>query len=198
MAKNNIVFTTPWFDVEAMDSLDKGETPGYPYYRIVEKDGVCAVVLTDADEVVLIRQYRPAIEKTILELPAGAVLTGESLLSAINRELIEETGYQCPTWAYMGSTILRPDRCMNISHTFIGVDAKPVAHWSCTPGIERVLLPRADFRTKIKQSEEVLLTGLGILILASIRYDINFFDDTLADIIKKVQAIEVPGGTVFL
>ncbi|MEO5333290.1 MAG: NUDIX hydrolase [Magnetococcus sp. YQC-5] len=191
MSQNNIVFSTPWFHVEAMASSGQGEAEHHPYYRIVEQDGVCAVVLTMADEVVLIRQYRPAIEKEILEFPAGAVRSGESLLAATSRELIEETGYQCTTWVYGGSTLLRPDRCTNRSYGFLGVGATPVADWQGPAGIKRVLLPRSVFRAEIKQSKDVLLAGLGFFTVALIRYGINFLEDPLEIITEKMQKISI-------
>lgn len=47
--------------------------------------------------VVFIRNFRPSIEKELLELPAGTRETGEDPAACAARELIEETGYQAAT-----------------------------------------------------------------------------------------------------
>jgi len=49
--------------------------------------------LTDADDLVLARQFRPSLEEHTLELLSGHVDTGETAIAAAARELSEETGY---------------------------------------------------------------------------------------------------------
>jgi ADP-ribose pyrophosphatase len=49
--------------------------------------------------ILLIRQYRYAAGKMLLELPAGRIEPGEQLIPAGKRELIEETGYRAKKWS---------------------------------------------------------------------------------------------------
>lgn len=58
-------------------------------------DGVLILPITKEDEVVLIKQYRPAIGDFIYELPAGLIDKGEEIEEAAKRELYEETGLRC-------------------------------------------------------------------------------------------------------
>ena len=54
---------------------------------------VCVVPITDKGEVVLERQYRYAVDRTLIEIPAGKLdYAGEPMLEAALRELREETG----------------------------------------------------------------------------------------------------------
>jgi len=64
---------------------------------VVRHPGAVAVVAIDGDDVVLVRQYRPALDREMLELPAGKLdVPGESLVEAARRELIEEAGLDAP------------------------------------------------------------------------------------------------------
>jgi ADP-ribose pyrophosphatase len=49
--------------------------------------------------ILLIRQYRHAAGKVLLELPAGRIEKGERAIPAGKRELIEETGYRAKKWS---------------------------------------------------------------------------------------------------
>ncbi len=53
-------------------------------------------------KIIFIRQYRPAIRRYLLELPAGTLKPGETLLNCARRELIEETGYRAQKWKKLG------------------------------------------------------------------------------------------------
>lgn len=56
------------------------------------RPSVVLIPMMDAERVVLIRQYRPAIDKTMWELPAGTTDPGESPDAAAARECEEEIG----------------------------------------------------------------------------------------------------------
>lgn len=76
--------------------VDTVEVPnkGYQKREIIEHKGAVAIVaITNDNKVVLVKQYRKAIEKEIYELPAGKIEIGETPLECAIRELKEETGY---------------------------------------------------------------------------------------------------------
>lgn len=74
---------------------DKVTVPnGTSYREIVEHNGGAVVVaITDDHKVVMVKQYRAAVKRVVLELPAGKVEDGEDPMETAIRELKEETGY---------------------------------------------------------------------------------------------------------
>lgn len=61
--------------------------------RLNIKGVVVVIPFTENNELILIKQFRPALDRYVIELPAGLVETKEDYITAGKRELIEETGY---------------------------------------------------------------------------------------------------------
>ncbi len=67
--------------------------------EVVEHPGAVAIVAVDADgRVVLVRQWRHAVNRALWEIPAGTREPGEPPADTASRELTEETGYTAATW----------------------------------------------------------------------------------------------------
>lgn len=60
------------------------------------------LAMRDDGRLVLERQWRYALNRSFLEVPAGKLNVGEDILQAARRELIEETGFRAERWAYLG------------------------------------------------------------------------------------------------
>jgi ADP-ribose pyrophosphatase len=60
---------------------------------LIGSDSVAVVALTDTEQVVLARQFRPGPARVLDELPGGGIAHGEAPEAAAARELAEETGY---------------------------------------------------------------------------------------------------------
>ena len=77
---------------------------------------VCVVPVTDEGEIICVRQYRYAVGKTVLEIPAGKLDSkDEDPREATIRELREETGATCKSLTYMGKYYSSPailDECI--------------------------------------------------------------------------------------
>jgi ADP-ribose pyrophosphatase len=70
---------------------------------ILRHPGAVGVIALTADgKLVLVRQYRTALEQVTLEIPAGKLNLGEDHAEAAKRELQEETGYTASKWGYLG------------------------------------------------------------------------------------------------
>ncbi|MEP6972931.1 MAG: NUDIX hydrolase, partial [Actinomycetota bacterium] len=66
--------------------------------------GAAAVLpLTPSGEVLLVKQFRPAVRQELTEIPAGLLdVEGEDALTCAARELFEETGYRHETIEFLG------------------------------------------------------------------------------------------------
>lgn len=70
----------------------------------VEHPGAVAVIaLTDTGELVLERQFRYALGRDMVEIPAGKIDPGEDPLATARRELREETGYAAAEWTHLAT-----------------------------------------------------------------------------------------------
>lgn len=66
-------------------------------------DVVGMLPLTDDGRIVLVEQYRVAVDRVTLEIPAGAANPGETQEAAAHRELAEETGYRAAELRRLGA-----------------------------------------------------------------------------------------------
>lgn len=64
------------------------------FYLRSGHDSIACLALTEDRQVILVKQFRPGPKKVLLELPGGGLNPGESLEEAMERELLEETGYK--------------------------------------------------------------------------------------------------------
>jgi ADP-ribose pyrophosphatase len=81
--------------------------------RNTNRPAVGIVAITDEERVVLVEQFRPPVEQSLIELPAGlagdiAGAEQESLVLAAQRELLEETGYVAAQWTELVSGYSSP------------------------------------------------------------------------------------------
>jgi ADP-ribose pyrophosphatase len=113
--------------------------------EIVEHDDCVAIVAIDAeDNVLLVRQFRQATGKELLEIPAGGINPGESPTEAVCRELQEETGYFPQKVEMLGGFYSAPGYCTEYLHLYLATDLTPSPLYAeDTESIElvRVTLP---------------------------------------------------------
>jgi len=63
---------------------------------------VMIIPLLDAEHVLLERQFRYPLGRSIVEFPAGKIDPGEPPFECARRELFEETGYTARRWSHLG------------------------------------------------------------------------------------------------
>jgi len=163
--KYKTVFTTPFFDIEAGIESILGTT-AEPYYRMTGSDSVICCAMTVRGEFVMIKQYRPNIERFTLELPAGGIANDENPVDAARREFAEETSLKCEFVA-LGDFKLMMNRTNIREHIFFGLNPSIDPCASQESGIEVVFVKRTELIEYSLAGGYKQLAGLGVIQLAS-------------------------------
>ena len=163
--KTEVVYSTPWFDV-----LGKTINPQEaPYYSLRLPDYACVLAFTEDQKILLVRQYRPAIETTTLELPSGIIDPGETPAQAALRELTEETAYAASDLEVLGAMYVDPGRLGNRMWNCVATGAKPVPGQAPEAGIEVLSYTIEQLHQSIASGEFSLSLHVANLMHAALR-----------------------------
>jgi ADP-ribose pyrophosphatase len=100
--------------------LEIEDWPGHPPYEVVHHPGAAAVLpLLPSNDVLLVKQFRPAVRQTLTEIPAGLLdVEGEDALTCASRELFEETGFRHRVIEFLGGYYASPGFTDEYVHLF--------------------------------------------------------------------------------
>ena len=135
--------------------------------------GVSVAVLTENDELILVKQFRYPYKEVLLELLAGKLERGEDPFEAAKREQLEETGTTGKDYVSLGELYPTPGYCGEI-----------IRLWACRIDTAGEAAPDADefiesVRIPITKAVEMVLnneikdakTQIGILKTAKLLED---------------------------
>jgi 8-oxo-dGTP pyrophosphatase MutT (NUDIX family) len=162
---------TPYFALRSDRLRLPGGAVKDPYYVVERPDAAIIFPLTGEGEVVLVRQYRPPLERMELGLPAGLVEEGEKPEAAARRELLEETGYSGDQWEPLGSLASSPSLKDNWAYLFLarGVEESAPPAPDEHELVEVVRAPVGDLPGLIRSGEIVSSSGVAAIMLALAR-----------------------------
>ncbi|GLC87221.1 NUDIX domain-containing protein [Lysinibacillus piscis] len=120
------ITTTPIYDGKVIKlQVDDVTLPDGKIAKreIVKHPGAVAIIaITEEGKLVLVEQYRKALERSIIEIPAGKIEAGEEPIVTARRELEEETGYGAKHFTYLQSFATSPGFADEIIHLFVAKD----------------------------------------------------------------------------
>ena len=123
--------------------------------EIVEHaDCIAVVAVDDQGRIVLVKQFRRPVNKTLLEIPAGGVEDGEDPKECARRELQEEIGYIPGKLQSLGGFYAAPGYCTEYLHLFLATqltESRLAAE--DTDEIEVVRIPVSEVRAMIDSGQ---------------------------------------------
>jgi ADP-ribose pyrophosphatase len=108
-----------------VDTVEKASGKKTTRDVVEHSDCVAVVVLDEQDNVILVRQFRHAADRFLLEIPAGGIDSGEEPIDSVRRELQEEIGYFPRKIDKLGGFYSIPGYGTEYLHCFLATDLVP-------------------------------------------------------------------------
>ncbi|MCE4620388.1 MAG: NUDIX hydrolase [Desulfurococcales archaeon] len=123
--------------------------------RVVFPDSVAVTPLyTGNCSIVLIEQYRPAVDDWVLEIPAGVIDPGEDAEEAARRELKEETGLRTSSLVKVASGYVSPGYSTEKMTLFLALDPE-----EGEPRREEHEVIKKTLKIRVDEALEMITTG---------------------------------------
>lgn len=115
--KEEIVYSGEFINISKLQvKLPDGNKANREVIR--HPGGVAVLAFYDSETLIMVEQYRKAIDRVTLELPAGKIENKEEIIETAKRELEEETGYLSDKFEYLGKIVTAPGFCDEYIHYF--------------------------------------------------------------------------------
>ncbi len=108
-----------------VDTVEKASGKKTTRDVVEHSDCVAVVALDEQDNVLLVRQFRHAVDRFLLEIPAGGIDPGEEPIDSVRRELQEEIGYFPRKIDKLGGFYSIPGYGTEYLHCFLAADLVP-------------------------------------------------------------------------
>ena len=127
-------FSDRWLKLRSDTVRLPGGSTLTPYHVIEAADWVNVVAISEAGCIVLVEQYRHAVQHRLVQLPAGLCdVEGEEPEAVARRELVEEAGIEAGEWTHLASTYPSPGITAEISHYYLARDVREVGRGDFEP-----------------------------------------------------------------
>jgi len=165
------------FRIDTIERLDgsraERDVCGHP-------GAVAILALDDEDRVLMVRQWRSAAGRAMLEIPAGTLNvleaeggTVEDHALAARRELEEETGYRAGRWRLVGSFWTAPGFAEELMHLYLATELRVADDRLSPDEDERLELERLPWRAAVEAATNGVVVDaksiLGLLWLERLK-----------------------------
>ena len=161
----HVAFRTPWFELLAK-TMDAGDEP---YYSLKLPDYAAILALTDDQQVLCVRQYRPALERYTLELPSGLVDPGETPAESARRELVEETAYEAASLEVLGPMLPDTGRLGNQIWGCVATGLRRIQDRQPESGIDVELFSIPDLMRATADGQFDHALHIAVILMAQLR-----------------------------
>jgi ADP-ribose pyrophosphatase len=147
MEERTLGSTYPWAGRYIRMRVDEIErSDGHRTTReILEHPGAVAMLAWDGDRLAMVRQWRHATGRVLLEIPAGTLEPGERPAESARRELAEEVGLAAATWVEGPRFFTAPGFCTELMHLYLATDlTDAIAEADADEALERSWLSLPD------------------------------------------------------
>lgn len=173
-AKSDILLRTERFFVQRVSQRGPA---GMVHEREVIRHPGSVVILPCVDDrhVCLIRNYRVAVQQSLIELPAGTLEDGEKPRDTAVRELIEETGYRADTMLPLHSFYAAPGILDERMHLFVatGLTAGPPQR-EANEEIDNLVVTWAEALNMVRRAEIIDAKTIVGLLLGQVHQEGNW------------------------
>lgn len=140
------------FELEFRDYLDDNKELHKDIAVLRSSDAANVIPITNGNNVLLVKQYRFGIEDYTIEIPGGLCEMYEDKLLAVQRELLEETGYSADRWEFLGSVYSNPVFITNQIHHYLAFGAIQTSNQELDfdEEIELIEMPIDELLTKLE------------------------------------------------
>jgi ADP-ribose pyrophosphatase len=124
MEERTLSSSRPWTGRRIAVRIDEVErADGHRTRReIVEHPGAVAILAWDGERLAVVRQWRHATGRALIEIPAGTLEPDEPASETARRELAEECGLAAATWEEGPTFYTAPGFCTELMRLFLATD----------------------------------------------------------------------------
>ena len=153
LLKSEILYKGKVFDHQVDEIEYKSGNKGIREIAI-HPGGAVVIPVKDDGKIILVKQFRYPLQKTLIEFPAGKLEKGEDPLICATRELEEETGYKAKEIKKLGEIFTAPGYCTETLHIYSAKGLTPGNHNREEGELEMEIL-----ELTVEEIEKMIISG---------------------------------------